>query len=110
MSATPKYLSQLPIDALREQDIIEIREWERFKWLARGLTEVVDRWDVAELEQLLEEPPSLPGQREKVVVLLALKASKQAIEALERIEMADGDDSFAHLHDVALRYARSRTR
>ncbi len=108
MSATPKTLNGYPVDALLEQEIVEVREWERFKWLARGLEHVKDQYDVARLEALLDTPPTMPGQREKVVVLLALKANESALDALEALDTADSDDSFHQLHRVALRYARQQ--
>lgn len=108
MSATPTYLDAPPSDSLFEQDIIEVREWERFKWLANGLSQVVDSYDVARLEELLAAPPTMPGQHEKVVVLLALKATPQATWVLEHLDVADCDPSFRKLHKVALSYAKRR--
>jgi hypothetical protein len=105
MSATPTtYLEDRPSASCYEQNVAEVREWERFKWLARGLSQVVDGYDVARLEELLNAPPSMPGQREKVLVLLALKATPQANWVLEHLDIDDYDASFRKLHKVALRY------
>ena len=108
MSAIPNNLNEQPVESLQEQDIVAIREWERFKWLAGGLTEVVERYNVARLAELLETPPTMPGQREKVIVLLALKATPQALSVLEDLDTSTYDAGFRELHKVALRYARSK--
>lgn len=108
MSATTKCSDAASAELLADQDIHTIREWERFKWLAQGLLTVVDQHSVAELDALLTGPAEMPGQHEKVLVLLALKATPQSLALLEALDTSRRDATFRALHEVALRYARSR--
>jgi hypothetical protein len=108
MSATPKCFSEHTADLHFEQDIVTIREWERFKWLARGLWDVADHYSVAQLEELLDAAPEMPGQHEKVLVLLAIKATPQSIAVLESLDTGAYDEGFRELHKVALDFAESK--
>ncbi len=106
MSASYSFLSEGP-EFLREQHGTSVRDWERFKWLAGQLTPMQDRYGTEQLEELFDAPASIPGQQEKVVVLLGLEQSPQATAALERIADKASRDSLQDLIRVALRYARS---
>lgn len=108
MSATTKCFRDVPCELFTEQEIHTIREWERFKWLAQGLTKVVGHYRVAQLDALLDTPPQMPGQHEKVLVLLALKATPQSIALLEALDTSRRDATFRELHKVALRYAEAK--
>ena len=108
MSATVTCPDARCSDATCTQDMYAMREWERFKWLARGLDHVGDSYHVAQLEALLHAAPHMPGQHEKVVVMLALQASPQALDVLESLDLTRYDHRFRALHGVALRYAKKR--
>ena len=77
--------------ALRSYRLEKIRQRERFKWLSESVSRRVDRIAVEELEGLLETPATWPGQHEKALVLLALKGTAEAGDALQRFD--PGDDA-----------------
>lgn len=111
MSVSVDNLKSSPVQALLDDQVIEVRELERYKWFARQLGSVASRYEVAELAELLDKPAQFPGHREKVIVMLSLHATPDAVCVLEQLEPAQMADSLRKLHHVALRVARaSRTR
>lgn len=107
MSATVSFLDESTRDALSADQLVEAREWERFKWLADRVEPLRTRYGLDELAQLLATPPTMPGQHEKVVVLLALDASPRALELLEGLQADEIDADLSSLVGVALAYART---
>lgn len=91
-----------------EPELEEIRQRERFKWFAERLEGRVDRHGVSELAGKLVGPVDWPGQREKALVLLALKGSLPALRTLEGLDLTDASESFRILYELCLDEALSR--
>ena len=95
-------------EAAREQTFAQMRQKERFNWLAERMASRLEAHSVEELEALLDSDPVWPGQWEKAIVMLALKATPEAIFVLEHVDTAEASNSFRALHDRCLIEARRR--
>ena len=94
--------------AAREQSFAAMRQKERFNWLAERLIDRLEAHSARELEELLESEPHWPGQWEKACVMLALKATPEAIFVLEGVDTTEASNSFRALYDRCLVEARQR--
>lgn len=106
--STDANLENASREAVREQSFAAMRQKERFNWLAERLTDRLQAHPVAELEELLDADPHWPGQWEKACVMLALKATPEAIFVLEQVDTTDVSNSFRSLYDRCLVEARQR--
>ena len=88
-----------PYDA---RELEAIRQQERYKWFAERLTSRVDGYTVEQLLDKLGSDPVWPGQWEKAIVMLALKGSPEAAEALASIDTSETSDSFKSLYEYCL--------
>jgi hypothetical protein len=107
-SVVPASLASAGFDG---EDFLElIRARERYRWLAEKIDPWVGLYSVAELVDLLESRPQLPGQHQKALVALSLSDDLSALSALEDFDSSGYGERFELLHEVALGEWRQRWR
>lgn len=79
-----------------------LREEERFAWFATQVRAMIGRHTPSYLAELFDRAPTWPGQREKVVVLLALDASPEALCVLAGLDVEPHGAGLQMLHQVAM--------
>jgi len=98
-------LSSATDDARGARELAAIRQQERFNWFADRLADRIDAYTVDQLLEKLGSAPLWPGQWEKAVVMLALKADPEAVRALIDIDVSETSDSFKSLYEYCLAQA-----
>lgn len=98
MSAPVNQLNISTNDACLER----LREEERFAWFAGQVRSMIGRYSPTYLAELFERSPTWPGQREKVVVLLALDGSPEALCVLAGLDVKSYGSGLQMLHQVAM--------
>lgn len=84
------------------RELAAIRQQERFDWFAERLADRADTHTVEELVDKLGSAPLWPGQWEKAIVMLALKATPEAVRALIDVDVSEASDSFRSLYEYCL--------
>ena len=76
-------MSTIPTFNMDPRALEMMQQRERFNWFAQSLEDRVESYSFDEVLGLLHDPrPSWPAQREKALVLLALKGTVEAAEAI----------------------------
>lgn len=76
-------MSTIPTFNIDSRALQMMQQRERFNWFARSLEDRMQTYSLNQLLDLLHDSrPSWPAQREKVLVLLALKGTVEAAEVI----------------------------
>ncbi len=77
-------------------------EVARFEWLLSQLKDAPTRYSVAQLEAQLVAPATLPGQHERLLVMLAVRRDPRAQRVLRAWTPPQGDPRLAAFHQLAM--------